>query len=381
MKRCLVTGSSGLIGSEVVTCFSSEGWEVHGMDNNMRREFLGPAADTTWNRRRLQQRCPLFHHHETDIRDRSQVLALMQEIRPRAIVHTAAQPSHELAASRPFDDFDVNAGGTLNLLEAARRTCPESPFIHMSTNKVYGEAPNRINLVEKELRWDYADPEDANGIKETLSIDQSMHSIYGASKMAADMMVQEYGRYFEMPTCCLRAGCMTGPNHSAVELHGFLSYLIRCNLAKKTYKIFGYGGKQVRDEIHSYDVVQFMHQFVRHPRCAAVYNIGGGRDNSISILEAFALVQDISGIEMSYKYCDEHRKGDHICYISDLSRIKEHYPHWKITKDLKSIFVEIYGALLSRLDVVWGPRQIPGIEIDGSCGTKKVSLDEELLER
>ena len=298
----------------------------------------------------------------------SKVLELIQEIRPHAIIHTAAQPSHDLAASRPFDDFDVNAGGTLNLLEAARRTCPESPFIHMSTNKVYGEAPNRLNLVEKELRWDYADPEDANGIKETLSIDQSMHSLYGASKVAADITAQEYGRYFNMPTCCLRAGGMTGPHHSGVELHGFLSYLIRCNLERKTYNIFGYAGKQVRDEIHSCDVVQFMHQFIQNPRCAAVYNIGGGRDNSISILEAFALIQDISGIEMSYEYRDQNRKGDHICYISDLSRMKKHYPQWEITKDLKTTFVEIYEAWFKRET----PETSPVFDLDDQIIAKAV---------
>ena len=348
MKRCLVTGSSGLIGSEVVSFFSNQGWEVHGLDNNMRRDFFGPQGDTVWNRKRLEKEFPSFRHRELDIRDRTAIAEAVREIAPHAIIHTAAQPSHDLAASRPFDDFDVNAVGTLNLLEAVRIACPESPFVHMSTNKVYGDAPNRLNLVEKELRWDYADPEYANGIKETFSIDQSMHSLFGASKAAADLLVQEYGRYFQMPTCCLRGGCLTGPNHSGVELHGFLSYLIRCNLEKKRYKIFGYGGKQVRDNIHSYDVVQFMDLFIQNPRCAAVYNIGGGRENSISILEAFALIQDISGIEMSYEYIDQNRKGDHICYISDLSRMKEDYPRWGITRDLKTTFVEIYESLAAR---------------------------------
>jgi CDP-paratose 2-epimerase len=344
VKKCLVTGSSGLIGSEVVAFFSAEGWEVHGVDNNMRRDFFGPQGDTGWNRKRLEKEFPDFRHHELDIRDRQRIVEAVRAIVPDAIIHTAAQPSHDLAASRPFDDFDVNAAGTLNLLEAARNACPEAPFVHMSTNKVYGDAPNRLNLVEKETRWDYADPEYAGGIRETFSIDHSTHSIFGASKVAADVMVQEYGRYFKMPTCCLRGGCLTGPNHSGVELHGFLSYLIRCNLEGKTYKIFGYGGKQVRDNIHSYDVVQFMNQFIRKPRCAEVYNIGGGRGNSISILEAFALIQDISGIKMSYDYLDQNRKGDHICYISDLSRMKDHFPEWGITKDLKATFVEIYES-------------------------------------
>jgi len=348
VKKCLVTGSSGLIGSEVVAFFSAEGWEVHGLDNNMRRDFFGPQGDTSWNRKRLEKEFPRFRHREVDIRDRQQVIETVREIAPDAIIHTAAQPSHDLAASRPFDDFDVNAVGTLNLLEAARNGCQESPFVHMSTNKVYGDAPNRLRLVEKEMRWDYADLDYSNGIKETFSIDQSMHSVFGASKVAADIMVQEYGRYFQMPTCCLRGGCLTGPNHSGVELHGFLSYLIRCNLERKTYKIFGYLGKQVRDNIHSYDVVQFMNQFIQSPRSAAVYNIGGGRDNSVSILEAFSLIQEISGIRMSYEYIDQNRKGDHICYISDLSRMKADYPRWDITKDLKTTFVEIYHSWSNR---------------------------------
>ena len=314
----------------------------------MRRDFFGPPGDTIWNRERLEKEFSGFRHRELDIRDRERIAEAIREIAPDAIVHAAAQPSHDLAASRPFDDFDVNAVGTLNLLEAVRAGCPQSPFVHMSTNKVYGDAPNRLNLVEKESRWDYADPEYANGIKETFSIDQSMHSLFGASKAAADLLVQEYGRYFQMPTCCLRGGCLTGPSHSGVELHGFLSYLIRCNLEGKKYKVFGYRGKQVRDNIHSYDVVQFMYLFIQNPRCAAVYNIGGGRENSISILEAFALVQDISGIEVSYEYIDQNRKGDHICYISDLSRMKEDYPRWGITIDLKTTFVEIYESLAAR---------------------------------
>jgi len=348
VKKCLVTGSSGLIGSEVVASFSAEGWEVHGVDNNMRRDFFGPPGDTVWNRKRLESAFPRFRHREVDIRDRQLVIETVREIVPDAIIHTAAQPSHDLAASRPFDDFDVNAVGTLNLLEAARNGCPESPFVHMSTNKVYGDAPNRLHLVQKESRWDYADPEYANGISETFSIDQSMHSVFGASKVAADIMVQEYGRYFQMPTCCLRGGCLTGPNHSGVELHGFLSYLIRCNLERRTYKIFGYLGKQVRDNIHSFDVVRFMRLFIQSPRSAAIYNIGGGRNNSVSILEAFALIEEISGIKMSYDYIDQNRKGDHICYISDLARMKADYPRWDITKDLKTTFLEIYQSWTKR---------------------------------
>jgi CDP-paratose 2-epimerase len=310
----------------------------------MRRDFFGPQGDTAWNRLRLEREFPAFHHHEIDIRDRQRLADTVRAIAPDAIIHTAAQPSHDLAASRPFDDFDVNAVGTLNLLEAVRSCCPGSPFIHMSTNKVYGDAPNRLRLVEKETRWDYGDAEYAGGIKETFPIDRSMHSIFGASKVAADIMVQEYGRYFQMPTCCLRGGCLTGPHHSGVELHGFLSYLVRCNLERRTYKIFGYKGKQVRDNIHSFDVVQFMYQFVENPRRAAVYNIGGGRENSISILEAFKLIEEISGIEMAYDYIDQNRKGDHICYISDLSQMKKDYPRWNITRGLKTTFIEIFES-------------------------------------
>ena len=348
VKKLLVTGSGGLIGSEVVAFFCAEGCEVHGIDNNMRRDFFGAQGDTSWNQERLRRQYKNFKHHELDIRDRARTSEILAEIKPDAIVHTAAQPSHDLAASRPFDDFDVNAVGTLNLLEAARRTCPESPFVHMSTNKVYGDAPNFLNLVEKETRWDYADPEFRDGIKETFSIDHSTHSIFGASKVAADVMVQEYGRYFQMPTCCLRGGCLTGPNHSGVELHGFLSYLIKCNLEGKTYRIFGYKGKQVRDNIHSYDVAQFMDQFIQAPRIAEVYNLGGGRENSISIVEAFSLIEEISGKKMSYEYLDQNRKGDHICYISDLSKMRSHYPKWDITKNLRSTFEEIHEAWLRR---------------------------------
>ena len=348
MKKLIVTGSSGLIGSEVVTFFSNNGWKVFGIDNNMRADFFGPQGDTRWNQKRLEKDLKNFVHTELDIRDRKQVINFLKEVRPDAIVHTAAQPSHDLAASRPFDDFDVNAGGTLNLLEANRLTNPEVPFVHMSTNKVYGDAPNELNLVEKETRWDFAAAEYVNGIKENFRIDQSKHSLFGASKVAADIMVQEYGRYFKMPTCCLRGGCLTGPNHSGVELHGFLSYLIRCNLEGKKYNIFGYKGKQVRDNIHSLDVVLFIREFLTKPRIAEVYNIGGGRENSISILEAFDLISSISGKKMIYEYVDKNREGDHICYISDLSKMKAHYPDWSITKNLQQTFEEIYQSWTTR---------------------------------
>jgi CDP-paratose 2-epimerase len=344
MKKLLVTGSGGLIGSEVVAFFATEGAEVHGVDNNLRADFFGPPGDTSWNTKRLCQKYRNFVPSEVDIRNRTAVLDLIKEIRPEAIVHAAAQPSHDLAASRPFDDFDVNAGGTLNLLEAARQWCPEAPFVHMSTNKVYGDGPNGLNLVERDTRWDYADPEFLSGIKETFPIDQCLHSLFGASKVAADVMVQEYGRYFQMPTCCLRGGCLTGPNHSAVELHGFLSYLIKSNLEGKTYRIFGYKGKQVRDNIHSFDVIRFMSEFIRQPRIGEVYNLGGGRENSISILEAFDLIFRISGKPMSYEYIDKNRTGDHICYISDRSKMRAHYPSWNITKGLEETFLEIFEA-------------------------------------
>jgi CDP-paratose 2-epimerase len=341
MKTVLVTGSSGLIGSEVVSFFASMGYAVHGLDNNMRAKFFGAQGDTRWNQKRLQDTFPEFSHHELDIRDRRGVIALVKAICPDVIVHTAAQPSHDLAAEIPFDDFDVNAVGTLNLLEAARKTCPEVPFVHLSTNKVYGDAPNRILLRELEKRWDYADPAYADGIPEALTIDQSKHSLFGASKVAADVMVQEYGRYFGMLTCCLRGGCLTGPHHSGVELHGFLSYLIKCNLEGHRYTVFGYKAKQVRDNIHSYDVARFIWEFAQAPRCGEVYNLGGGKANSISILEAFARIEALSGKTMNYVYSDHHRGGDHICYYSNLSKMKAHYPNWRITKTLDDILVDI----------------------------------------
>ncbi len=348
MKKIVVTGAGGLIGSEVVSFFARNGWQVAGIDNNMRADFFGEKGDTTWNLQRLSERFKNFTSCHIDIRDRQSVLSFIKDQKADAIVHTAAQPSHDLAASRPFDDFDVNAVGTMNLLEANRQTNPETPFVHLSTNKVYGDAPNELNLVELETRYDYGDVIYQNGIKETFTIDQSKHSLFGASKVAADVMVQEYGRYFGMPTCCLRGGCLTGPNHSGVELHGFLSYLIKCNLEGIKYNVFGYKGKQVRDNIHAYDVTCFINEFLNAPRIAEVYNIGGGRANSISILEAFELISSISGKEMIYEYVDQNRKGDHMCYISDLSKMQLHYPRWSITKDLKITFTEIYESWLQR---------------------------------
>ena len=346
--KILVTGSSGLIGSEVVAFFAGQGWEVHGVDNNQRADFFGPGGDTRWNQQRLQKEHKTFHHHELDIRDRPAVLQFMEKLKPAAVVHTAAQPSHDLAAARPFDDFDVNAVGTLNLLEGVRRFCPEGTFVHMSTNKVYGDRPNTIRLKELEARWDYDDPVYQNGIDENFSIDSSKHSLFGASKVAADIMVQEYGRYFGIKTCCLRGGCLTGPNHSGVELHGFLSYLVKCNLEGKTYKVYGYKGKQVRDNIHSLDVARFIAAFLEKPRVGEVYNLGGGRQNSCSILEAFARVEKLTGKKMQHVYVDQNREGDHICYISNLVKMKDHYPSWELTKTLDDIISEIVEA--------WGKR-------------------------
>lgn len=342
--KLIVTGSSGLIGSEVVEHFDGLGCEVHGVDNNMRADFFGPGGDTRWNQRRLEAACRRFIHHELDIRDRAAVLRMLEQLRPDAIVHTAAQPSHDLAASRPFDDFDVNAVGTLNLLEATRRHAPDAVFAHMSTNKVYGDAPNELPLDELETRWEYARGEDWNGIREDMRIDRSKHSLFGASKVAGDVMVQEYGRYFGLKSCCLRGGCLTGPHHSGVELHGFLSYLVKVNLEGGLYRVFGYKGKQVRDNIHSYDVARFIEMFIAEPRCGEVYNIGGGRGNSCSILEAFARVESLTGKKMRWEYEDKNREGDHICYISDLSKMRGHYPAWGITKSLDDIFEEIVAA-------------------------------------
>ncbi len=347
-RTLLVTGSSGLIGSEVCLHFSELGWDIHGMDNNQRAIFFGPQGDTRWNQQRLEGLIKQYTHHEIDIRNREAILATVKQIQPDAIVHTAAQPSHDRAAAIPFDDFDTNAVGTFNLLEAARRACPESPFVHMSTNKVYGDRPNTIPLKELDTRWDYDDPAYEHGIAEDFSIDQSKHSLFGASKVAADIVVQEYGRYFNMPTCCLRGGCLTGPNHSGVELHGFLSYLVKCNLEGREYKVFGYKGKQVRDNIHSEDVARFMAAFVDAPRVAEVYNLGGGKANSCSILEAFSITESYTGKPQRFTYVDENRIGDHICYYSDLRKMRAHYSSWDITHSLTDTISQIVAAWKSR---------------------------------
>ena len=342
--KVLVTGSSGLIGSEVCTYFGKRGNQVVGVDNNQRAVFFGPQGDTSWRLNELRNSLSSFHHHDLDIRDRSKVLDLFKTEKADAIIHTAAQPSHDKAASIPFDDFDINAVGTLNLLEAARQFCSDSPFVHMSTNKVYGDAPNRIKLKEYDTRWDYDDHSYENGIPETFPIDQSKHSLFGASKVAADIMVQEYGRYFGMATCCLRGGCLTGPSHSGVELHGFLSYLVKCNLEGRKYKIFGYKGKQVRDNIHSEDVAQLIALFIHSPKSGEVYNLGGGKSNSCSIMEAFKICEEISGKKQIFEYQEENRIGDHICYYSDLSKINMHYPLFRINHSLKDTIQQITNA-------------------------------------
>jgi CDP-paratose 2-epimerase len=338
--RILVTGSSGLIGSEAVLYFAERGNRVFGIDNNLRRQFFGEDGDTTWVRKWLEERVPGFIHREVDIRERAAVLAAIEEIRPEAVIHCAAQPSHDLAARMPFEDFDTNAVGTLNLLEAVRRYAPEAPFVFMSTNKVYGDAPNRIPLVELPKRWDYAGAEWQHGIPESFSIDQSLHSLFGASKTAADVLCQEYGRYFGMKTCVFRGGCLTGVRHSSAELHGFLAYFFKALREGRHYTIFGYKGKQVRDQIHSNDVVRAMDAFIQAPRPGEVYNLGGGKGNSVSILECIDRVEQLTGKKLDYTYSDKSRIGDHICYYSDLRKLKAHYPSWNITHSIDDIFDE-----------------------------------------
>src|SRR5215213_1602336 len=341
MRKVLITGSSGLIGSEAVAFFDARGWDVHGVDNNMRHIFFGTDGDTSWNLTRLLQTTHHFTPHNLDIRDRDAMLSLVGDLRPNMIVHCAAQPSHDLAKDYPFENFDINAGATLTLLEATRRFCAESPFIFMSTNKVYGDMPNQRPLIELATRWEYADPAHAHGIDETCSIDHSLHSLFGASKVAADVLVQEYGRYFQMPTVCLRAGCLTGPHHSGAEMHGFLAYLARAVREGRTYRIYGYQGKQVRDNIHAYDVCAFFEAFYEQPRIAAVYNLGGGRSNSLSVREAIQRFEDLTGETLSVEYCESNRVGDHICYMSDLRHIYADYPSWRVSRTLDDIYHEL----------------------------------------
>jgi CDP-paratose 2-epimerase len=330
-----------LIGSEAVRWFDGEGHEVVGVDNNMRRDFFGERGDTTWMLKRLLATTRKFRHVPADVRDRAAMFALWTDVRPDVIVHCASQPSHDLAASRPLDDFDVNALGTVNLLEATRRFVPEAVFLCLSTNKVYGDAPNHLPLVELETRYDYADPADFDGIKETLSIDQNLHSVFGASKVAADVMTQEYGRYYGVRTGVFRGGCFTGPSHSGVELHGFLNYLVKVAKAGGRYTIYGYKGKQVRDQIHSYDVIQALWAFARNPRPGEVYNLGGGRSNAASLMECIAKVEALIGSKITTEYVDQNRKGDHVCYISNLTKLQSHYPQWSITRSLDQILEEL----------------------------------------
>ena len=339
--KVLVTGSSGLIGSEAVAHFEAQGHEVVGVDNNMRREFFGPAGDTLWNLERLKRSTKRFTHVALDIRDRAGVEELFRTQRFGLIVHCAAQPSHDKAREIPLVDFEVNALGTIHLLEATRQHCPEAVFVFLSTNKVYGDAPNEIPLKELETRYDYARAEDYEGVTESCRIDRTLHSLFGASKAAADLVTQEYGRYFGMKVGVFRGGCLTGPSHSGVELHGFLSYLVKVTLGGGSYSVFGYKGKQVRDNIHSHDVVRAIEEFAANPRPGEVYNLGGGRKNSVSMLEAIAQIEQLTGRKLDWRYVDEARKGDHICYISNMGKFKSHYPNWKITRSLDALLEEM----------------------------------------
>jgi CDP-paratose 2-epimerase len=335
--KVLVTGSSGLIGSEAVIHFDREGHRVVGIDNNLRREFFGPQGDTLWNLDRVKQATKHFRHLPLDIRDREKILDLFKQECFDMIIHCAAQPSHDKAADIPFVDFDVNAVATLNLLEATRQSNKEAVFIFMSTNKVYGDAPNEIPLKELPTRWEYARPEDWHGVSENCRIDQTMHSLFGASKTAADVMAQEYGRYFKMNVGIFRGGCLTGENHSGAQAHGFLNYLFKVAKTGGTYSIFGYKGKQVRDQIHSSDVIEAFVEFSKDPHPGEVYNLGGGRENAASLLECVSKIEALVGAKIKTAYVDENRKGDHICYISDLRKIKDHFPNWRVTQSLDEI--------------------------------------------
>ena len=342
--KVLVTGSSGLIGSEAVQHFDAQGHEVFGVDNNMRRVFFGEPGDTLWNLERLKGATKRFTHSAVDIRDRIAIDELFRTQRFDLVVHCAAQPSHDKAREIPLLDFEVNALGTVNLLEATRQHCPEATFVFLSTNKVYGDSPNEIPMKELETRYDYARPEDFKGIDESCRIDRTLHSLFGASKAAADLVAQEYGRYFGMNVGIFRGGCLTGPSHSGVELHGFLSYLVKTTLSGGKYFVYGYKGKQVRDNIHSYDVVRAIEAFAANPRPGEVYNIGGGRQNSISMLEGIARVEELSGRKLDWRYVEEARRGDHICYISNLGKFQRHYPNWRLTRSLDAILEEMVAS-------------------------------------
>jgi CDP-paratose 2-epimerase len=346
--KVLVTGSSGLIGSEAVKYYDDQGHIVVGIDNNMRAKFFGPAGDTIWNLKRLKKITKQFTSYNIDIRDRSKIFSIFKKHRFDLIVHCAAQPSHDKARDIPIIDFEVNALGTINLLEMTRQLCPDAVFIHMSTNKVYGDAPNEIPLAELETRYEYARPEDHNGISEECRIDRCLHSLFGASKAAGDIVAQEYGRYFGLKVGIFRGGCLTGPSHSGVELHGFLNYLVKVAVNGETYKVFGYKGKQVRDNIHSYDVIQAFEAFRKDPKPGEVYNLGGGRGNSISVLEAITKIEKLIGRKIAWEYKETNRIGDHICYISDLRKLKSHFPRWDITRSLDTMLEEMVKAQTGR---------------------------------
>lgn len=346
--RILVTGSSGLIGSEAVSYYDERGHEVHGVDNNMRQEFFGPQGDTTWNLDRMRETTRRFTHHEVDIRDRGALDRLFKQHRFDVIIHCAAQPSHDKAKDIPLTDFDVNAVGTVNVLETYRQHCPEARFCHMSTNKVYGDAPNELPLKELDTRWEYADSSDYNGVREDMRVDRCLHSLFGASKAAGDLMAQEYGRYFDLPIGVFRGGCLTGPRHSGVELHGFLSYLAKCGVTGRQYTVFGYKGKQVRDQIHSLDVTRAFDAFIESPRNGEVYNLGGGRGNAASLIECIAMVEELTGRKFNHVYSDTNRVGDHICYISDLTKMRQHFPGWDISISLSEIVEQIVRGEMER---------------------------------
>jgi len=347
MSLAIVTGSAGLIGSETSKRFAAEGLEVVGVDNDMRSYFFGKEASTLSIQQKLEKEIPGYRHRSIDIRDAAAVNALFAEFGSSisVVVHTAAQPSHDWAAKEPQTDFGVNAIGTLNLLEATRLYTPEAVFIFTSTNKVYGDTPNRLPLIELETRWEI-DPSHhyQTGIDESMSIDQTKHSLFGASKVAADILVQEYGRYFGIKTASFRGGCLTGPAHAGAELHGFLSYLMKCTVSGKPYRVFGYKGKQVRDNIHSHDLVEAFWHFFQKPRVAEVYNIGGSRHSNCSILEAIAISEELSGRELDWSYLEDNRIGDHIWWISDVRKFQSHYPDWKYRYDLRGILKEIHAA-------------------------------------
>lgn len=347
MSVVLITGSAGLVGSETSKKFHAEGMEVVGIDNDLRSHFFGASASTSGTRAQLEVSLARYTHQAIDIRDAEAVFKVFERYGKAIslVVHTAAQPSHDWAARDPFTDFGVNANGTLNMLEAARRYSPEASFIFTSTNKVYGDAPNSLPLIEEEQRWEIAaDHRYKDGIDETLTIDQSKHSLFGCSKVAADVLVQEYGRYFGMKTVCFRGGCLTGPAHAGAELHGFLSYLMKCTVEGRPYRVFGYKGKQVRDNIHSHDLVNAFWSFYQKPGSGAVYNIGGSRHSNCSMLEAIALCEEISGRKLDWTYVEENRSGDHIWWISDVRRFQQDYPEWKYRYDLKAILQEIFEA-------------------------------------